>query len=513
MISAGLVEEREITAMSMRKIGLALAGCLVVSGLAVAQVTWEQAQERLRTGEPPALEATLGAPAEDPDAYGAESNPTGDPIGGGEGYRDILTTGDFIVGTRQELLDALGKATAGQVVYVKPDAEIDLTGDVQIVVIAGITLAGNRGHNGAAGPLLFTDEMPENANWGLFRLKENVRVTGVRLRGPDPDYDKYPDRETQQAIKALAARGLMAGTDSEIDNCEISNFYRDGINAHGEKNVHIHHNFIHDVAAYPIITGGGPGCSALIEANLIHWGWHGIAGNGQVGSGYEARYNIFRPHVISSPFGDAVQHCLDQHADRQILIERKEFIAADWMKWHHNTIYLEGATTDPLDTEGMKIRGTPRILAEVHHNWFPTTEDPAPAFGPYAVERVESACGNVWYYRNAFGPQKRLLDEIAPRTAPQILLKQPAPPSREIEKISGRCPVVIEVNTFDGLKLAGVRVALDDEELFLAPRAPEPEESVIDATELEPGRHTLTVTAVDVDGRLGRQFVHLDTEE
>ena len=39
----------------------------------------------------------LGPPATDPQAYGAESNPTGDPIGGDPGYRRIVTRGDYTV--------------------------------------------------------------------------------------------------------------------------------------------------------------------------------------------------------------------------------------------------------------------------------------------------------------------------------------------------------------------------------------------------------------------------------
>ena len=48
--------------------------------------------------------------AELDDTYGCEANPTGNPIGGGEGYSDILSTGDFVVTTFQELLDALAQA-------------------------------------------------------------------------------------------------------------------------------------------------------------------------------------------------------------------------------------------------------------------------------------------------------------------------------------------------------------------------------------------------------------------
>jgi len=56
--------------------------CAARRGLG-ADITWDQAKEMLRSGEGLSKEPTLGAPVENPDAYGAEANPTGDPIGGG----------------------------------------------------------------------------------------------------------------------------------------------------------------------------------------------------------------------------------------------------------------------------------------------------------------------------------------------------------------------------------------------------------------------------------------------
>ena len=50
------------------------------------------------------------------------------------------------------LLDALSKATAGQVVFIPGETEIDLTARVYIEELVlevpeGVTLAGNRGYN------------------------------------------------------------------------------------------------------------------------------------------------------------------------------------------------------------------------------------------------------------------------------------------------------------------------------------------------------------------------------
>ena len=60
--------------------------------------------------------ATIARAHDPEETFGCEANPTGDPVGGGSGYRDIHATGDFIVKTKAELLSALKEGKAGQVV-------------------------------------------------------------------------------------------------------------------------------------------------------------------------------------------------------------------------------------------------------------------------------------------------------------------------------------------------------------------------------------------------------------
>ena len=112
-------------------------------------ISWDKAKELLISGKGLSDSPTLGEAVSNPKDYGAEANPTGEPIGGGHGYSRIITSGNYTVGNRQELLDALKKAKSGQIVYVKPDAEIDLTGLVNIHIPDGLVLAGNRGLDGA----------------------------------------------------------------------------------------------------------------------------------------------------------------------------------------------------------------------------------------------------------------------------------------------------------------------------------------------------------------------------
>ena len=99
----------------------------------------------------------------DGETYGAEADGLG-PIGGGDGYTKIVAKGDFVATNLDELLEALGKAKAGQVVFVPRDTEIDCTARVYIeqLVIeipSGVTLAGNRGQDGSQGALIFSDAL------------------------------------------------------------------------------------------------------------------------------------------------------------------------------------------------------------------------------------------------------------------------------------------------------------------------------------------------------------------
>ena len=119
--------------------------------------------------------------------YGAKPDEHG-PIGGGDGYTNIVTGGDYAVKDLDSLLDALSKATEGQVVFIPGETEIDLTTRIYIEqlvldVPAGVTLAGDRGHDGSEGALLTSDALKTPVM--IRPMGPNVRVTGLRIRGPN----------------------------------------------------------------------------------------------------------------------------------------------------------------------------------------------------------------------------------------------------------------------------------------------------------------------------------------
>ena len=324
------------------------------------------------------------------EGFGAEVNPTGDPIGGGKRYKRQIVRSDYLVKTFEELRAAIKKAKSGQVVYVNDNAEIDVTGEQEIVIPGGVTVASGRGRGGSEGALLYSDEL---ATSPLFLAGgEKVRVTGLRLRGPDQE------RRTEQMRKLYKegryysipnSDGIISSYSGlEVDNCELWGWSHAAVFLkRGALKAHIHHNYIHHNQR----SGLGYGvcldqADALIEANLFDWCRHHIAGTGRPGTSYEARYNIVLENANS--------HSFDMHGGR----DRKDGtdIAGDSIKIHHNTFKA-------TDVSAFVIRGRPQQSAEIHHNRFLHS-------GPDKAVRQTNATGNMRVYQNQFTKERILKD-------------------------------------------------------------------------------------------------------
>lgn len=318
--------------------------------------------------------------------YGCDVNPTGEPIGGGEGYSKLILSGDYTVSTKEEFLDALTRAKAGEVIYIEPQAEIDLTGYKDVDIRGGITIAGNRGYQGSPGPLIYTDEI-----WlypAFMRIVgPNVRITGIRLRGPSWN---EPD-----------SVGLNVLADNvEIDNCEIYNWSYAGIASTRSQNLYIHHSYLHHSqragAGYPITFRS---TVALIEANIFDYYRHAIAGSGHAGTGYEARYNLVK--------GNAINHAFDMHGGTDFCAHQSApctaeelLMSGEFLNIHHNTFEI-------MEFGAIRTRGIPTAGLEVHHNWF---KNPQSYMG---VQFRYFRGGNAHVYDNVYGPNRYLVKEYA----------------------------------------------------------------------------------------------------
>jgi len=452
--------------------------------------------------------ARAAEPAEE--TYGAEANPTGDPIGGGAGYSRIVTSGDYTVRTKEELVAALNQAQAGDVVYVAAE-RVDLSGlepeqwGVLYRIPQGVTLAGNRGEDGAPGALLFSHNMPEGSH--LLHANESARVTGLRIQGPDADIAQL-DATEKPRTKCQAIWAV--GPQVEIDNCEIMNFGRTGVGVTWSgRDVHIHHNHIHDVHAYPIGISVG---TALVEGNLVEWVHHSVSGSGPPNSGYEARYNRFVRVASPEIWGGAGHHShgFDMHGYHKYVKEKAYpgHVAGERILIHHNTMTDIG--TPSFD---VRIRGVPREIADIHHNRFPSS-DPERAVSqswvldPSGGEEERTIGGNIWVHDNVYGAEQTLIP-IGDPTTPQILFKTPGPPQEELEIVTGDLPLDIEVNAFEGLELKRVTIDVDGDEVYTGEDAPEPGAMVVDTRKLANGEHDLWVTAVDTRDGVARFFVRV----
>lgn len=328
--------------------------------------------------------AEAAAPFEDPDSswveidgevFGAKP-PDDNPIGGGEGYDDIYTSGDITVTTADELEAALREAEAGQVIYVPDGVEIDLTGESSLSIPGGVTLAGSRGHEGSPGALI---KRLSGGNM-LSTAGDEVRVTGLRFEGAYGGTERI----------AMSASFMSIGHyNVEVDNCEIYNFNVRGIGVGpSAMGAHIHHNFLHHIwragLGYPVSTSAS---DVRVIANRFNMGRHHIASSGRPGSGYEFAYNWIGP--------DAISHHVDMHGGR----DRGDGtdIAGDWMHVHHNTFL---GTVRPVAVRGVPSQGT-----WIHNNWFHLPEPGGRVVRPWPV----GGDTNVHLYNNAYGEEQPVI--------------------------------------------------------------------------------------------------------
>ncbi len=320
--------------------------------------------------------------------YGAEPNPTGEPIGGGLGYSKIITSYTYLVRTKEELLSTLKKAKSRDIIYITDTSRINLSGCPVIKIPEGVTLASGRGKDNSEGALLFSNELK---TFPMFETGgEYVHVTGLRFSGPDTTRRTEQMKELYKEGKYYSipnSRGIQSSySHSEIDNCEFWGWSDAAIYLILNKKLikcdsnYVHNNYFHhcqrEGLGYGVCLDNA---QALIEANIFDCCRHGIAGTGRTNTSYEARFNLVLEHFNS--------HAFDMHggADRKDSTN----IAGNTIRIHHNTFKL-------INQSDVVIRGIPVIGAEIYNNYFYNKDSTK------SVLQI-NAHGNFKMYNNKFG--------------------------------------------------------------------------------------------------------------
>jgi hypothetical protein len=334
--------------------------------------------------------------------FGAESNPTGNPLGGGAGYRQVYTENDvqatYIADTKDEFLSALARATAGDVIYVPERANIDLTGVMGTSIPGGVTIASNRGVNGSMGGRIFQERLPGDPTTtggkvrSMFYIDgDDVRITGLRLEGPD----KTTTRLSSIGLGERNGISVYDRNNLEVDNCEVWGWSWSGVRISFSNNgyAYIHHNYIHHCQdsgfGYGVALYGG---TALVEGNIFDYVKNPVAGAGHVGEGYEARYNLVN-HTTSE------SHSFDIHPYTNPATG--QVIAGSSYRIHHNTV--KEASIFAVGIVGVPLEGV-----WIDHNKFQWTIKTNGTYPPVAQTK---GVGKVFMTRNLIGTPEVFYEE------------------------------------------------------------------------------------------------------
>jgi hypothetical protein len=276
-----------------------------------------------------------------------------------------------------QLVSAVTAAQPGTVIEIDQDTGIDLTEQVSLSLPEGVTIRGDRrGTN--PGPELSTSN--KYAEYGMLDIAGNdVRITGLRLRGPSRD----TDGDDREAVGINAHDNLFTRT--IIDHNDMSAWTHAAVLVRGDdnsedcnprdhrdprsrpENVFVARNFIHHnerqnngygVSTY---TGG----YARIEGNTFVSNRHAVTGeDGRARTSFRAWYNLV---LEDGP----LQHKLgyswhtqdfDMHGTgKPTFGDHRGGTGGQYME-------IAGNTFLGTNRENFDLRGTPCFMAEFHHN-------------------------------------------------------------------------------------------------------------------------------------------------
>ena len=264
----------------------------------------------------------------------------------------------IVVSTVSDLATSLAAAVAGDIVFVDKTAVLDVTGAEGMTIPGGVTLASAGSGGGVGGALLYTDQ--PQVLYEIFKTGgEGVRITGLRIIGPDDKIRK--DLMTELSgegayYTAPTSAGISVLHDNiVIDRSEIAGFghagikVTDGINNALITGNNIHHNQRHGLGYGVVVINS----QAVIEHNYFDWNRHAISSTGEAAAEYEARYNC-----IGQNHSD---HAFDMHEGADD--GDGTSTAGKRVSIHNNIFHVN-------NHESIRIAGNPTDGAWVYDNCF-----------------------------------------------------------------------------------------------------------------------------------------------
>lgn len=329
-----------------------------------------------------------------------------EPIGGGHFYDRKVTESDatVVVNNYSELTTELANAGDGDIVFMGSDIDMTNQNSPQIDNY-GVTLASNRGVNGAPGAKLYAHDNRQHMsnNSTLLVQANNVRLTGFRFEGPSRTWS--PESSGYDTVTDWQQHGVRneGGANLEIDNCEMYGFGRTVINAGREPGFHCHHSHIlrgtRDGVGYGIGYNGSSTSSnpGLVEYNIVSYCRHHISSRG---------YFTWRHNIVEEPHaGNPVQ---SHPSAADSVVHNNTIIASYHQHGEDSTSPPDYGTPDwangPDYNSGYLHRDVPDTWVQVDDNWIWTQAPPeAGTYFASIAQHGVSSFTNMGFSGNTLG--------------------------------------------------------------------------------------------------------------
>lgn len=280
------------------------------------------------------------------------------------------------VTTARSFITALKSAGRGDKILIASD--INLTGHKNIEIPGGVTIYGNRGQNGALGPLIYTTSHGVHP---LFKVVgDDVTFYGLRIQGADGEklhrgvsaFTGKTERQKKENYlkyynETMYATPVSSGIATNrnnllVENCELSQWTYTAIYLQkGAKGATVQHCYIHHNQRFGLGYGVTVDQAEVnILGNVFDYNRHSIASTGRKGSIYVAKYNIFKE-------GGNETWAVDMHGDKDRGLKGNQ--AGEYLEVVNNTFYLIG------QARAVVVRGVPFKRSIVESNEFIRLDD------------------------------------------------------------------------------------------------------------------------------------------